>query len=160
MMKTAILLAALVVAFTASAQTPAPGKAIAPLAPVGGAKLPTQLKLDAGVLKAIHLAPPPTAADEVDAALANVKTEAARVRTARKDYEDAEKACTSRTYSSQDMHDAGCLDTDTVAACTAKLYRLCMRPSQTEYRRRASMFRRASQILDQRAQSLAFPESP
>jgi hypothetical protein len=160
MMKTVILLAAFVVAATASAQTPAPGKAIAPLAPVGGAKAPSQLKLDPNTLKAIHLAPPPTAADEVDAALANVKTEAERVRTARKGYEDAEKACASRTYSSQDMHDAGCLDTDTVGACTAKLYRLCMRPSQAEYRRRASMFRRAIQVLDQKAQALAFPEAP
>ena len=149
----ALALAALA-APAAFAETP-PTKAL------GTQKLPAQLKIDPNTLKAIHLAPPPSAADEVDAALASVKTAAEGVRSARSSYEGHEKTCASRSYSSQDMHDAGCTDADTVGACTAKLYRSCMRQSTAEYRRRAFLFQRGVQVLDQKAHALAFPpETP
>ena len=149
----ALALAALA-ALATFAETP-PAKA------PGTQKLPAQLKIDTNTLKAIHLAPPPSAADEVDAALATVKTAAEGVRTARSSYEGLERTCASRSYSSQDMHDAGCTDADTVGACTAKLYRSCMRLSTAEYRRRAFLFQRGVQILDQKAHALAFPpETP
>jgi hypothetical protein len=149
MMKTAafLLTAACLAAFPALAQT---GK------PIASGPRSTQFKIDPTALKSIKLAPSATAVDELDAAFANVKSEADAVHVARRSFDNAEMTCASRTYSSQDMRDAGCADTDTVAACTEKLYRRCTQPAVSEYQRRALAFQRSVKVLDLKAQSLAF----
>ncbi|MBK9061878.1 MAG: hypothetical protein IPL89_01555 [Acidobacteria bacterium] len=152
MTKTAVLLLAALAAAPALSQLPTPAK---------GAKLPMTLKIDPSALKALQLPPPPTTPQQLDEAVASVKAQAEGVKAARKNLDDAESACASRTYSSQDMHDAGCTDTDTVGACTAKLYRQCVRSPRGRLRSHLRLFNSAVESLDQKARALAIPpETP
>ena len=152
MTKTAALLLAALAAAPALADTPIQAK---------GTKLPTQLKIDPSALKALQLPPPPTTLQQFDAAVAAVKAEAEHFGRARTQLEAAERACETRTYSSQDMREAGCLDTETVAQCTVKLYDRCTRPTRRSYRRHHRSFSTAVEALDQKARALAIPpETP
>jgi hypothetical protein len=152
MTKTAALLLAALTAAPALSQLPTPAK---------GAKLPMTIKIDASALKALQLPPPPTTLQQFDAAVAAVKAEAERFGRARTHLESSERTCETRTYSSQDMREAGCLDTDTVAACTAKLYHRCTSPSRRAYRLHHRSFSAAVESLDQKARALAIPpETP
>jgi len=152
MTKTAALLLAALTAAPALSQLPTPAK---------GAKLPMTLKIDPSALKALQLPPPPTTLQQFEAAVAAVKAEAEHFGRARTHLEGSERTCETRTYSAQDMREAGCLDTDTVAACTAKLYQQCTSPSRRAYRRHHRSFSTAVESLDQKARSLAIPpETP
>lgn len=123
---------------------------------VTGIRPSSPVKLDPAALKSIQLGPAPSAAEQVDAALADVKTRADLAKTARAQYEAQEKTCSGQTYSAQDMRDAGCLDTDTVAACNRKLYRHCLLPATRRYQGNVLLFRRALEILDTKARALVF----
>ena len=157
MKRSAALLVTLLLGAPAFAETPIPAKSVAPKPP---GTLPLTIKADPTFLKGVAQAPPQSAADQVDAALANVKTNAEALKAARNAWELAVRTCETRTYSAQDMHDAGCLDRDTVADCTAKLFRACTHPGFVEYRRRSVLFRRAVQVLSDKAQALAAPDAP
>lgn len=153
--------AALLVAAAGLAGSTALAQGYVVPSPAGPPKLPSQVKIDPSVVKSLKVPPALITMAEFDAAVAAVKTEAEGVKAARKTLEDAERACASRTYSSQDMRDAGCADTDTVGACTAKLYRLCMRAASRRYRGHLVSFNRAVEALDQKARGLAIPpEAP
>ncbi|HQQ77332.1 MAG TPA: hypothetical protein PLB01_08240 [Thermoanaerobaculia bacterium] len=152
MTKTATLLLAALVAAPALSQVPTPTK---------GARLPMTIKLDASALKALQLPPPMTTLHQFDEAVAAVKAQAENLKAAQKNFDDAERACATRTYSAQDMREAGCLDTETVAQCTVKLYDRCTRPSRRSYRLHHRNFITAVDALNQKARSLAIPpETP
>lgn len=152
MTKTAVLLLAVLAAAPALSQLPTPAK---------GAKLPPTIKVDQSAIRALQLPPPPTTLQQFDAAVSAVKTEAEHFGRARTHLEEAERTCETRTYSSQDMREAGCLDTETVAQCTVKLYDRCTRPTRRSYRRHHRAFSAAVEALDQKARALAIPpEAP
>jgi hypothetical protein len=61
---------------------------------------------------------------DVDAAMAGLKNAAEALKEAKKAYDDGQQSCLTKSYNSQEIQEA-CAPTDTVEACSHKLYAHC-----------------------------------
>lgn len=100
----------------------------APAAPPDSPAVPrlaaTHMKLKPGLHYDPQFDLPKGPYDDVDAAVAGLKNAADALKAAKKAYEDAQESCKTKSYSPQEIQEA-CAPTDTVEACSHKLYAHC-----------------------------------
>lgn len=101
---------------------PGPSPVIGPLH-----KLPASMKVDGPALRAVPELPALVPYGATDKALEEVGKRLADLKSARAAAVDVYNTCKAKSYSQQEMVEAGCQASDTVEACGAKLFKRCTR---------------------------------
>ena len=119
------------------------------------------IQLDMSAFPMIPPEPPPTAFEQALSAIGDLRTRLEEFHKARSAYKRALEDCKAKSYSQQEMRAAGCVGSDTVAACSRKLLYACIMTARRPMAKlRDATFQAEGKLHARLPAALALPEPP